>query len=158
MSPRKMALIGLRLRLASSLSANSLNKRSCALTSGTGGAGGGTSAAAGGTGAGSAAGVVAQAPRASSETDKARWRAATVMKVPRGAECLRCIRPLTQKGRHGNAATPLRPTGLAALPEEVVDHVPDFPGEGVDQDRIVVITDPAIARRRVGQAVIVGIA
>ncbi|GAB5487168.1 MAG: hypothetical protein Pars2KO_07380 [Parasphingorhabdus sp.] len=31
------------------------------------------------------------------------------------------------------------------LPEEVVDHIDDFAGIGVDQKHIVIITDPACA-------------
>src|SRR5258708_33153142 len=61
---------------------------------------------------------------------------------------------LTQKGRGGNAATPLRSTGWENLPEEVADHVHGFASEGVDQDRVVPIANPAIAGRRIGQAVV----
>jgi hypothetical protein len=68
MSPRNSALIGLRRRLSSSLSLNSWNSRSCALTCGAAGSAGttGTGSAAA-TGAIGSAGVVAHAASASSE-------------------------------------------------------------------------------------------
>src|SRR5215210_1207117 len=59
-----------------------------------------------------------------------------------------------QKRCRGNAATPLLSTGRAPLPEEVVDHVDHPAVPGVDQDRVIVIADPAIARRRVRQAIL----
>src|SRR5438128_2361487 len=49
---------------------------------------------------------------------------------------------------------PPRSTEDRALPEEVVDHVDDLAGPLVDQDRIVPVADPAVARRSVGQAVL----
>src|SRR5207253_9633661 len=58
-----------------------------------------------------------------------------------------------QKGRRDNAATPLRRTVTRALPEEVADHVDHFASVGVDQHRVVPITDPHRSGRRIGQAV-----
>src|SRR6185295_846876 len=66
----------------------------------------------------------------------------------------RCISALTHKGRCRKTATPLRRTAGTALPEEVVDHVHDPTVPRVDQDGVIVIADPAIARRRVGQPVL----
>jgi hypothetical protein len=38
------------------------------------------------------------------------------------------------------------PVLASGLPEEVVDHVGDFAGVGVDQHHVVVIADPLIGR------------
>src|SRR4029079_1254469 len=48
-------------------------------------------------------------------------------------------------------------TRLKALPEEAGDHVHDGSGPGIDQKRIVPVTHPDIARRRIGQTIVPGI-
>ena len=52
---------------------------------------------------------------------------------------------LGKRGVRSTGSGPL-PTLTARLPEEVVDHVNDFAGVDVDQQHVVIITDPARAR------------
>src|SRR5689334_14350371 len=107
MSPRYSAWSGLRRSDASSLSLKTWKSRSCALA---------CVAAVAGTCA--AAGTIP--PAATSEQVRTSERSF----ILGGFRCGN-YRPLMQKGRRDNVATPLRSAPVDALPEEVRDHVHD---------------------------------
>src|SRR6185369_2045445 len=127
MSPRNNACTGLRLSEASSLALNRLNSRSWALCW-----------------------VIAVAGAFAVS-------GAAVASAASATMAMRCFMffpgPVQEKGALRSPATPLRQMRVLCLPEEVVDHVDDLPVPRIDQDRVVIIADPAIARRRVGQPV-----
>src|SRR5215210_1995970 len=62
------------------------------------------------------------------------------------------------KGCRANRNTPstnsMKLSTSRNLPEEIPDHVDHLPVPGVHQDRVVIITNPAIAGRGVWQAIL----
>ena len=138
MSPRYSAWIGLRRRLASSLSLNSLNSRSCALC------------------CGGRRPARASRPLAARASARQREQGAG---QDQSAGKRSWLGPRDRRGRPkekgalrlGRNAPSIN--GVPALPEEVVDRVDDLARIHVDQQRVVPVADPLRARRRIRQAV-----
>ena len=65
-----------------------------------------------------------------------------------------CGCPDAARGAADKPQRPFDQLDERCLPEEVVDHVDHLAVPHVDQQRVVIIADPAIARRGIGQAVL----